>query len=293
MRLLQDTAHAKINLFLHVTGRRSDGYHLLDSLAVFAGVGDQVSMQAPAEEMSLAITGHFGKGLDCNADNLVLRAANLLRDATKSTGAWNFKLEKNLPVASGIGGGSADAACALRLLATEWKSDPSILYSVAEKLGADVPVCIAQKATRMQGIGEVLHTVPQLPDIGMLLINPGVGVSTPAIFKSFTTLGGIRSRQEITFPEKWETASSLFSTLRETGNDLQAPAILHAPIIQDVLNAIALQQGCEISRMSGSGATCFGLFSTPAEAESAQQSLSAQAANLGWWTWAGPLHQSP
>ncbi|WP_215747141.1 4-(cytidine 5'-diphospho)-2-C-methyl-D-erythritol kinase [Gluconobacter sp. P1C6_b] len=293
----QATAHAKINLFLHVTGRRDDGYHLLDSLAVFAGAADRVTLTAPSDTMSLTIDGPFGQGLEADDQNLVLRAARALQAQSGTTiggltESFHLELQKNLPVSSGIGGGSADAAATLRLLAREWNVDQAALFPIAETLGADVPVCVAQRPTRMQGIGEILAPAPVLPDAGLLLVNPGVGVSTPDVFRAFAAGGGIVERPEPFLPARWNTAQDMVADLNATTNDLQAPALSQCPVIGTVLASIESLPGCLLSRMSGSGATCFGIFSSPESALAAARILNAQSARLGWWTWAGGFHHT-
>lgn len=293
----QDSAHAKINLFLHIVGRRHDGYHLLDSLAVFAGAADRIILRNTSSKMSLAIGGPFGTGLTAQSDNLVLRAARALQEiiATRTNGlkqSFALELEKNLPVSSGIGGGSADAAATLRLLAEKWDLEEAELYPIAETLGADVPVCVAQRTARMQGIGEVLAPGPTLPEAGLLLVNPGVGVSTPAVFRAFAAGGGIATRPEVRLPARWDTAEAMVADLRMTRNDLEAPARAECPVIGTVLASIDVLPGCLLARMSGSGATCFGIFPTPEDARVAAQHLDAQSARLGWWTWAGGFHHT-
>jgi len=292
MIFLQDTAHAKINLYLHVTGRRPDGYHLLDSLAVFAGAADEVRIAEKSDRFSLSIEGRFGAGLEADDSNLVLRAARALQTHAGKNAPHHLTLEKNLPVASGIGGGSADAACTLRLLGQLWNIDEAELIAIAEPLGADVPVCVQQKPTRMEGIGEILTPAPAMPNGGILLINPGVAVSTPDIFRSFANMGGIIERPAPIFSSEWTSMRDLVEMLSHTTNDLQAPAIRHAPIIGTVLSSLEAQEDCLMVRMSGSGATCFGLFPTPEAARKAEIELSKEAAHLEWWTWAGPFLQN-
>jgi 4-diphosphocytidyl-2-C-methyl-D-erythritol kinase len=275
--MFRAVAPAKVNLWLHVTGRRPDGYHELDSLAVFAGVGDVVTA-APGSELALTFSGPFGGALAAEADNLVLRAARALHPG----GAAALHLEKNLPVASGIGGGSADAAAALRVLAKLWGVERD-LAPLALQLGADVPVCLASRPMRMQGIGEVLSPAPALPDCGLLLVNPGVAVPTPAVFKART--GGFSAPAAL--PAGWATAAAMAADLAACTNDLQDAAIGIAPVIGDVLATLARLPGALLARMSGSGATCFALFDSPAQAAAA----AALVTPATWWRWGGGLYE--
>ena len=270
-------APAKVNLFLHVTAKRADGYHLLDSLAVFPDVGDWVRA-APAEALSLKISGRFGGVLQAEPDNLLLRAARRL----KSGAGAALALEKNLPVASGIGGGSADAAAALRLWADLWglKSD---LHEAALALGADVPVCLSSVPARMGGVGEILGAAPALPRFGMVLVNPGVAVATPAVFRART--GGFSAPAAL--PSYWPDAAAMVADLQRTTNDLQTAAIGIQPVIGEVLAALAAQPGVMMARMSGSGATCFAILRTPEEAAD----TAARIARPGWWAWGGGLYE--
>jgi 4-diphosphocytidyl-2-C-methyl-D-erythritol kinase len=275
--MIRSAAPAKVNLFLHVTGRRPDGYHELDSLAVFAGVGDVVTAAAgPA--LGLTFSGPFGGALSAEPDNLVLRAARALSPA----GAAALHLEKNLPIASGIGGGSADAAAALRALAKLWGPQTD-LAPLALRLGADVPVCLASRAMRMQGIGEVLSPAPALPACGLVLVNPGVAVPTPAVFKART--GGFSAPADL--PAGWNSAAAMVASLAACKNDLQQAAIGIAPVIGDVLATLARLPGALLARMSGSGATCFALFETPAAAQAAATLIEPAA----WWRWGGGLYE--
>jgi 4-diphosphocytidyl-2-C-methyl-D-erythritol kinase len=286
---LADFAPAKVNLTLRVTGRRPDGYHLLDSLVVFAGVGDRLTV-APGEELSLAITGPFGAGLAAEPDNLVLRAARGLAAAAGVVPRGAITLEKTLPVASGIGGGSADAAAALRLLAAFWgvSLPAGALAALALGLGADVPVCLARRPVRMAGIGEALTPVPALPPLGMVLVNPGVACATAAIFRARAAAGlGFSAPDAVPPAGRFATPESLAAALGESGNDLEAPAITVAPAIAAVLAALRAQPGCLLARMSGSGATCFGLFPDAALASRAARVLP----EAGWWCWGGGLYE--
>lgn len=281
MPAMTEAAPAKVNLFLHVTGRRADGYHLLDSLVVFGPAADRLSA-TPAEALSLTLGGPFSATLAAEPDNLVLRAARALAAAAGCNAGAKLHLEKRLPVASGIGGGSADAAAALRLLNRLWGCglDAAALARIAAPLGADVPVCVASRPARMQGIGEVISAAPTLPECGLLLVNPRVPVATPAVFRA--RQGGFSPRA--TLPDAWPDARAMAADLAVLTNDLQAPALTLCPAIAEVLSALRAATGCLLARMSGSGATCFGLFATPAEAEAAARNMPGE-----WWASGGPL----
>jgi 4-diphosphocytidyl-2-C-methyl-D-erythritol kinase len=272
-------APAKVNLYLHVVGRRADGYHLLDSLAVFPAVGDIVGV-APAAELGLSLSGRFGAMLQAEPDNLLLRAARLLRPGVGVA----LTLEKNLPVASGIGGGSADAAAALRLLAQHWDISAP-LHEAALTLGADVPVCLDSVPARMGGIGDILAPAPCLPRFGIVLVNPGVAVATPSVFKA--RQGPFSAA--VALPEAWHDARDMAAALGRLGNDLQAPAVALQPVIGEVLNVLENLPGALLARMSGSGATCFAIFATPEEAAAAAEKIC----HPGWWSWGGGLYEPP
>jgi len=277
-----ELAPAKVNLFLHVTGKRPDGYHLLDSLAVFAGIADRIAV-APAEDLSLTIIGPFAPSLAAEADNLTLRAARALaaEAGVRPTGA--LLLDKQIPVASGVGGGSADAAATLRLLCRVWGLNPTdaVLGRIAGRLGADVPVCLRNRPMRMRGVGEVLTPAPALPPCGMVLVNPGIPLATVSVFRA--RLGGFSRDAEL--PGSWSTVDEMAISLSGMANDLEAPAIGLVPAIGEVLRAIAASRGCLLARMSGSGATCFGLFANAAVAGA----VAAELARPGWWSWGGSL----
>ncbi len=277
-----EPAPAKINLFLHVTGKRADGFHLLDSLVVFAGVGDRLHAE-PSDGLSLQVTGPFAARLDGESDNLVLRAARALADAAGIAPNAALMLEKNLPVASGIGGGSADAAAALRLLSRLWgvSLDPAVMHTLAAHLGADVPVCLMGRPSQMRGIGEQLDPAPSLPQCGLVLVNPGVALGTAEVFR--TRQSGFS--QPVHLPAGWESAAAMANNLGALTNDLQPPAIALRPVIGEVLTALAMRPGCLLARMSGSGATCFGLFADPDQAALEAASL----ARPGWWSWGGRM----
>lgn len=276
-------ARAKVNLALHVTGRRADGYHLLDSLVVFAETGDFLSVAPdPAGGIGLRITGPMAAGLsdaggDTGGDNLVLRAARLLALGRADLPGVRLTLEKHLPVASGIGGGSADAAAALHLLAGHWALTLPDTAAVLS-LGADVPVCLEGRAARMTGIGESVSPLDKpLPPVWMVLVNPGQGVSTPAVFRALDR----RDNPPMPAPAAWADARALADWLHGCRNDLQDPAQQVCPVIGQVLAALAGQDQCLIARMSGSGATCFGLFADPGAAEAAAARI--RSATPGWW----------
>ena len=280
--LAAETAPAKVNLFLHVVGRRSDGYHLLDSLAVFPVIGDTLRA-APADSLSLALEGPFGSALRAEPDNLVLRAARGLAALTGVRAGARLTLVKTLPVASGIGGGSADAAAALRLLGRLWGVAPAAaaLRALASRLGADVPVCLAGRPSRMGGVGEILSPAPDLPAFGLVLVNPGVAVSTPDVFRA--RIGGFSAPAVL--PSGWPDAAAMARDLAALTNDLEPPAVALCPAIATVLAVLRATPGCLLARMSGSGATCFGLYADPAAAARAASAL----ARPGWWCWGGAL----
>lgn len=275
-----EAAPAKVNLYLHVVGRRADGYHLLDSLAVFPAVGDTVRAE-PSDALSLALEGPFGGALHAEPDNLVLRAARGLADLTCVPAAARLTLVKTLPVASGIGGGSADAAAALRLLARLWETAPdeTALRTLALWLGADVPVCLAARPARMGGVGEVLSPAPGLPGFGMALVNPGVAVSTPEVFRA--RAGGFSAPAAL--PPAWADVAGMARDLSSLRNDLEPPAVRLQPVIGEALSALRATPGCLLARMSGSGATCFGVFADAAAAAAAAERVRRP----GWWAWGG------
>jgi 4-diphosphocytidyl-2-C-methyl-D-erythritol kinase len=278
-------ARAKLNLYLHVTGRRDDGLHLLDSLVVFTAAGDLVHA-APADDLSLSLTGPLAMALHGEPDNLVLRAARALATELGRSAQAHLTLDKRLPVASGLGGGSADAAATLRALCRLWHqpANPATLARLALALGADVPVCLASRPLRMGGIGERLEPAPELPDCGLVLVNPGVAVATASVFRA--RAGAFSTEAQL--PARWQDAAAMAADLRRLRNDLAVPARSLCPAIDAVLSALAAQPGCLLARMSGSGATCFGLFATPQIAAQAAPRLMRD----GWWAWGGGLqHQ--
>ena len=278
------TAAAKINLYLHVTGRRGDGYHTLDSLVAFAGIGDGIEAR-PAADLSLAVEGPFAAGLSAGDDNLVLRAARALQAAVGTEQGARLILQKRLPTASGIGGGSADAAATLRALMRLWNARPdaAVLDAIALKLGADVPVCLGGVAAFMGGIGENLSPAPILPAASVVLVNPGQPVSTPEVFGRRQGAFSAPAR----FSETPRDAAHLAQLLKARRNDLEAPARALCPAIGEVLAALDRCPGVLLARMSGSGATCFGLFAEVGAATEAAFAL--MRANPRWWVKAGSL----
>lgn len=269
---------AKVNLTLHVTGQRADGYHLLDSLVCFPNIGDQLRF-SPADTMSLEILG--GAELPSDRNNLVMRAA----DAFLDTG-HQITLDKALPVSSGIGGGSANAAAVIRYALKS--SEPVDLIARAANLGADVPVCIASTPQRFEGIGDVLTPVNIWPDGGyMLLVNPRVPVSTPAMFSALDSKTNPPMPAEL---PPFATLKALVDFIAKQRNDLQAPAIAAQPVISNVLDAIDTNQGCLITRMSGSGATCFGIFQDQADVLKAAAQIGSN--HPDWWVDYGEMQVS-
>lgn len=280
---LTTRARAKVNLDLRVLGRRADGYHELESLVAFAGVGDTLSLD-PDADLSLTLAGPRSEGLTADDGNLVLRAARSLAAARAGLRLGRFHLVKRLAVASGIGGGSADAAAALRLLARLngiAASDP-VLREVAASVGADVPVCLDSRARLMAGIGEKLGPVLKLPPLFAVLVNPGVGVETVAVFRALGLKAGeVVSEARAARLATPTSAAELLGYLETTSNDLAAPAQRVAPVINAVLERLAGAPGCRLARMSGSGATCFALFDDCVASAAAAKAL--QREQPGWW----------
>jgi 4-diphosphocytidyl-2-C-methyl-D-erythritol kinase len=285
VRRVRRAAPAKLNLYLHVLGCRSDGYHLLDSLVAFADVADLVTAEeAPA--LSLEITGPFASVLrDGVSRNLVWRAATALARRAGIEPKAALTLEKNLPVASGIGGGSSDAAAALKALGELWRLDlgERPFQGLTQSLGADVPVCLFGEPAWIGGTGEAVVPAPALPPCWVVLANPGLSLPTPVVFAART--GGFSK------PARFDTApadaAALARLLETRRNDLTPAALALAPEISHVLRALEAEVGALIARMSGSGATCFALFAGEGVAQAAAQRLSA--AHPGWWVAAGKL----
>jgi 4-diphosphocytidyl-2-C-methyl-D-erythritol kinase len=287
---VREFAPAKLNLFLHVLGRRADGFHDLQSLVAFADAGDELAF-APADGLSLAVGGRFAAGLEGESDNLVLRAARALAVDAGVDALAQIVLTKNLPVASGIGGGSADAAAALRGLRRLWNLavPDTNLKRIATSLGSDIPVCVASGTAFMKGRGETLTALPPLPALALVLVNPGVSVATRDVFAGWARAGG-KGRPAIAAPPKFADSAALIAYLESTGNDLEAPARVVAPVIGEVLDAL-VETGAAFVRMSGSGATCFGLYERDADAVRAAAALSAS--HRDWWAVPSRLREGP
>jgi 4-diphosphocytidyl-2-C-methyl-D-erythritol kinase len=274
-------APAKINLCLHVGRPNADGRHPLESLVVFAGdVGDSLSAR-PADALTLNITGPFAGDLPVSDDNLVLRAARKLADVAKTTPRATLTLEKNLPIASGIGGGSADAAAALRALNDLWGLGLSLedLEAIAVELGADVPACVRSRTVRMTGTGEIIEPA-MCPPLHAVLVNPRTPAPTGAVYRAFDDAGlGFPSPSPAALPQ---AASETFRWLAAQANDLEPAACVVAPVIAEVLKALRRQAPEALVRMSGSGATCFALLADADE--SVQLAAAMQTAHAAWWT---------
>ena len=284
MAIIKDSAPAKINLTLHVTGQRSNGYHLLDSLVVFAGIYDEITATS-APDLQIKIGGPFAMGVPTDDTNLILRAAYALRAARGVTLGAHLTLEKNLPHAAGIGSGSSDAAMTLSMLAALWDVEPlSAKAPEVIELGADVPVCMkAPSPIRMEGIGELLTLWPALPDCALVLVNPMVDVPTGAVF------AGLKSKKNAsmgTLPAAMDF-DKFASWLSQQRNDLEAPARSVAPQVDDALKALGRMPQVVHAGMSGSGATCYGLVRTIGDARQVARTL--QVGNMGWWVAPAPL----
>jgi len=278
--MLATRAPAKVNLTLHVLGRRPDGYHALESLVAFGATGDDLSLTPGA--LSLSVSGPTANAAGAGNDNLVLKAARALARRVPGLRMGAFHLTKRLPVAAGLGGGSADAAAALRLLARLnglSRDDPAIL-AAASDTGADVPVCLASRARMMAGAGEVLGPALRLPPLFAVLANPGVPVATAAVFQALALpQGGTASPHPAIEPATG--AAGLIQIIAGGRNDLETPAIALAPAIGEALASMRAAAGCRLARMSGSGATVFGLFDDGAASLATAKAI--RRARPGWW----------
>jgi 4-diphosphocytidyl-2-C-methyl-D-erythritol kinase len=277
---LIEPAPAKVNLTLAVLGRRADGYHLLDSLVTFAQIGDRLSL-VPGPALSLTLRGATATEAGAIDDNLVLKAARALTEEISGLRLGRFILDKRLPVAAGLGGGSADAGAALRLLARANRiaRDDLRLMKAARRVGADVPVCVDPQPRRMRGIGERLSEPLAVPRLPAVLVNPRVALPTREVFAKLGLRPGTKRNGIVTKLPRG--ADRFIEWLSEARNDLEPAATKLRPQIAGVLAALRLESGCQLARMSGSGATCFGLFETARAAAAAARSLSS--AHPRWW----------
>ena len=281
-----EPAYAKINLHLHVTGKRTDGYHLLDSLVCFADKGDRLFFY-PSYDFQFEITGPFagkltGRDIDTSpsSTNSVIRAAHLLSATYQRDLCVKIVLEKNLPIGAGIGGGSADAAACLRGLCNFWNLAPSenILHQIAVQIGSDVAVCLAQHASVMRGVGEQVTQGPLLPEMHALLIWPNESVPTERIFRNLNMNG---YSPAFDFSQIYRDINSLIYDLNKTQNDLERTAQKFFPVIGTALEELNVSDGCIFSRMSGSGSTVFGIFENSMQTKKACEEISAR--HNEWW----------
>jgi len=310
--IIDSLAPAKVNLTLHVLGRRADGYHELESLVAFASFGDHLSLRAGAA-LGLAISGPTAFAAGPVADNLVLRAAQALAERIPGLRLGHFTLTKQLPAGAGLGGGSSDAAAALRLIAhvNALELDDQRIHYAARATGADVPVCLDPRPRVMRGIGDVLSAPLALPALGIVVVYPGIAVSTAAVFKALGLAAGERysargggplppttpiSGEPDTrvsaaggtgVPPEGGGHSALIASLAAGRNDLEAAAIGIAPQIAEALAIVAALPGCRLARMSGSGSACFGLFEEVQAALHAARGM--KLARRHWWVQAGSL----
>ena len=293
MPALVEEGRAKVNLSLRVVGRRADGYHDLESVVAFADCADRLTLE-PGGELRLATTGPLAAACGETSDNLVFKAAKLLADAVPNLRLGAFALDKVLPVAAGIGGGSADAAAALRLLArlNNLSLDDPRLQEVALATGADVPVCLFSRACDMTGVGEQLLPLA-LPSMPCVMVNPRVPVATKDVFKELglrngeLLVGATDVLKAPAWPEQGGSIADWVEVLETVANDLEAPALRIEPVIGDVLGALRDSGGVKLARMSGSGATCFAIYGASAEAHAAAETIRRD--HPGWWVHAGTL----
>jgi 4-diphosphocytidyl-2-C-methyl-D-erythritol kinase len=293
MPALMEDARAKVNLTLRVAGRRVDGYHDIESVVAFADCADRLSL-TPGSKLDLQMSGPLAQACGETGDNLVLKAARLLGGQVPDLKAGQFTLEKVLPVAAGIGGGSADAAAALRLLAqlNGLALDDQRLLDVALKTGADVPVCLASRACDMTGVGETLLSL-SLPMMPCVMVNPRVPVATKDVFQALglrsgeLLVGASDVLQATAWPEPGASVEDWVEALAASSNDLEVPATRIEPVIGKVISALNATNGAWLARMSGSGATCFAIYENTAEAQRAAQQIMLD--QPGWWVHAGVL----
>ena len=293
MPVLSDQARAKVNLTLRVNGRRADGFHDLESVVAFADCADRLTL-SPGSNSDLKMSGPLAQACGETSDNLVLKAARLLAERVPDMKAGSFSLDKALPVAAGIGGGSADAAAALRLLSQLnglALDDPRII-EVAQLTGADVPVCVNSLGCVMTGVGETLQPL-SLPTMPCVMVNPGVPVATKDVFKALGLRNGelLVGATDVLLQDHWPDAKASLEdwveALAASSNDLEAPAMRVQPVIGAVIAALNATNGAWLARMSGSGATCFAIYENTAEAGRAAEKLRRD--HPGWWVHAGTL----
>lgn len=284
-KVLTVFAPAKVNLHLHITGRLDNGYHTLDSLIAFADAGDSIDIE-PAQDFEFRVRGPYeklfnAKELDASPDssNIAVQAAWTLARAAQKNLNVRITLTKNLPLASGLGGGSADAAAVIWGLCEWWNIPKGAHYlpGLMVKLGADVPVCFSCKPARVRGIGDILDPAPMIGETAIVLVNPGKHCSTAEVFAHYSG----KYKEPMSMPASLENFSDLVAFLKTRENDLQAPALEIAPEIAAALKSLESQKGCWFARMSGSGATCFGLFENEAQAQKAAKTIIAK--NKKWW----------
>jgi 4-diphosphocytidyl-2-C-methyl-D-erythritol kinase len=279
---LVESAPAKVNLTLRVVGRRRDGYHEIESLVAFAEFGDRLRLW-PGSGLTLAVNGPTAVKAGDIDGNLVLKAAREMSARQNGLTLGAFRLDKRLPVAAGLGGGSADAAAALRLIARAnglTRDDPQ-LYAAARATGADVPVCLDSRPRIMRGIGDILSEPLTLPTLPAVLVNPGVALATKEVFAGWATASSPSPKAGFAALGAPPTRAALLEFLLAQANDLERPAIALAPVIADVLAVLRNCVGCKVARMSGSGATCFALFASAAAAHRAARALRSKFPN--WW----------
>ena len=271
-KTIKVTAHAKVNLTLHVVGQRANGYHEMQSLVCLTEFGDQIHL-TPAVNFSFQVIGPYAAGIPVDESNLVVQATKFMAKKHSKTLDCQIILEKNLPMASGIGGGSSDAAAVMRALSQYW-SVPLPNADELMALGADIPVCLTTGLTLMEGAGEDVTQLSAAPNWGLVLVNPNVGVSTPAVFNA------LNSKHNPPMQNVAENCVDI-TWLGDQRNDLEPPAIAMVPEVVAVVDAISATLHCQMARMSGSGATCFGLFANTEHANAAAERL--QGAHPNWW----------
>lgn len=286
MPVVRELAPAKINLTLTILGRRPDGYHELESLVTFADAHDVVSL-TPGAPAGVAVTGPFASYI--SGENLLVRALALLREAEPQLRLGSVRIDKHLPVAAGLGGGSADAAALLRAVR---RANPTLaaalpLHAIAAQLGADVPACLDGEPALMRGIGERITHVPRLPKVYAVLLNPSLPLATAEVFRALQAQPLGAARPQETEPPQLADPGQLAAYMRERGNDLEQPATRLLPVIAEVKRALEAQPRCLAAAMAGSGPTCFGLFADRGDARRAAERLSE--AHAGWWVKAAVL----